>query len=38
VSNAADAQRELARVPSGSTAFLRVVRNGQEQFVAVAKE
>jgi serine protease Do len=38
VSNATDASRELGRVPSGSTAFLRVVRNGQETFVSVAKE
>ena len=33
VTNAADAQRELARVPSGGTAFLRVLRDGQETFV-----
>jgi serine protease Do len=39
VSNAVEASRELGRVPSGGTAFLRVVRNGgQETFVAVAKE
>jgi serine protease Do len=38
VTNAADAQRELARVPSGSTAFLRVLRGGQELFVAVEKQ
>jgi serine protease Do len=38
ISNAADASRELGRVPSGGTAFLRVLRNGQETFVAVAKE
>ncbi|MBI4886498.1 MAG: Do family serine endopeptidase [Acidobacteria bacterium] len=38
VANAADAGRELMRVPSGGTAFLRVVRNGQETFVAVTKE
>ena len=38
VANATDASRELGRVPSGGTAFLRVVRNGQETFVAVAKE
>ena len=38
VSNAAEAQRALAQVASGSTAFLRVVRNGQEQFVTVRKE
>jgi len=38
VTNAAEAQRELERVPSGSPAFLRVLRNGQEQFVSVTKE
>jgi len=38
VRSAADARRELAEVPSGGTAFLRVIRNGQETFVAVTKE
>ena len=38
VNNAAEAQRELAKIPSGGTAFLRVVRNGQEQFVTVRKD
>jgi serine protease Do len=38
VSNAAEAQRALESVASGSPAFLRVVRNGQEQFVTVTKE
>jgi serine protease Do len=38
VATAADAQRELARVPSGGTAFLRVLRDGQETFVPVTKE
>jgi serine protease Do len=38
VSSAADASRELGRVPSGGTAFLRIVRGGQETFVAVTKE
>ena len=38
VETAADASRELGRVPSGGTAFLRVLRNGQETFVAVTKE
>jgi len=38
VSNATEASRELGRVPSGGTAFLRVLRNGQETFVSVAKE
>ncbi|MBI3046916.1 MAG: Do family serine endopeptidase [Acidobacteria bacterium] len=38
ITNAADAVRELGRIPSGGTAFLRVLRNGQETFVAVTKE
>ncbi|MBI2187914.1 MAG: Do family serine endopeptidase [Acidobacteria bacterium] len=38
ITNAADAVRELGRIPSGGTAFLRVVRNGQETFVAVRKD
>ncbi|HZI79655.1 MAG TPA: trypsin-like peptidase domain-containing protein [Vicinamibacterales bacterium] len=38
VANAADAQRELARVPSGGTVGLRVLRDGQETFVPVTKE
>jgi serine protease Do len=38
VSSAAEAQRALESVASGSPAFLRVVRNGQEQFVTVTKE
>jgi len=38
VESAADAQRELARVASGATAFLRVVRGGQETFVTITKE
>jgi serine protease Do len=38
VSTAAEASRELGRIPSGGTAFLRVLRNGQETFVAVTKE
>ena len=38
VSNVAEASRELGRVPSGGTAFLRVLRGGQESFVAVTKE
>ena len=38
ITSAAEAQRELARVPSGGTAFLRVLRNGQETFVSVTKE
>ena len=38
ITSAAEAQRELARVPAGSTAFLRVLRNGQETFVTVRKD
>jgi serine protease Do len=38
VSSASEASRELARVASGGTAFLRVLRNGQETFVAITKE
>jgi serine protease Do len=38
VETAAEASRELGRVASGGTAFLRVLRNGQETFVAVTKE
>jgi serine protease Do len=38
VESAADAQRELGRVQSGGTAFMRVIRNGQETFVSVTKE
>jgi serine protease Do len=38
VNNAAEASRELGRVPSGGTAFLRIVRGGQETFVPVTKE
>jgi len=38
VETAADAQRELAKIPSGGTAFLRVVRGGQETFVTVTKD
>jgi serine protease Do len=38
VETAADAQRELARIPSAGTAFLRVVRGGQETFVTVTKD
>ncbi len=38
VKSVADAARELARVDAGSTAFLLVLRNGQESFVTVRKE
>jgi serine protease Do len=38
VASVADAARELGRVTSGSTAFLLLLRNGQEQFVTVRKE
>ena len=38
ITNAGDAVRELGRIPSGGTAFLRVLRGGQETFVAVTKD
>src|SRR5687767_11308804 len=38
VTTAAEASRQLGQIPSGGTAFLRVLRNGQETFVAVTKE
>jgi serine protease Do len=38
IASLADAQRELGRVPSRGTAFLRVVRNGQVAFVSVTKD
>jgi hypothetical protein len=38
VATVADAARELGKVGSGSTAFLLVLRNGQESFVTVRKE
>jgi S1-C subfamily serine protease len=38
VANKVDAERELARVPSGGTAFLRILRDGQETFIPVTKE
>ncbi len=38
VTNASEASRELGRVPSGGTAFMRILRGGQETFVTVTKE
>jgi serine protease Do len=38
VSTVSEAARELGRVASGSTAFLLILRNGQESFVTVRKE
>jgi len=38
VQSAAEASRALGAIPSGGTAFLRVLRGGQETFVAVTKE
>jgi hypothetical protein len=32
------ASRELARIPSGGTAILRIMRNGQDTAVVVTKE
>jgi serine protease Do len=38
VASAAEAQRELAKVPSGGTVGLRVLRDGQERFIPITKE
>ena len=38
IATAADAQRELTRVPSGGTAFLLVLRGGQETFITITKD
>jgi serine protease Do len=38
VQSAAEASRALGAIPSGGTAFLRILRSGQETFVAVTKE
>jgi len=38
VENAAEVGRELGEIPSGGTAFLRVLRDGRESFVTVTKE
>ena len=38
VNNAAEASRELSRVPSHGTVFLRVLRNGTETFASLTKE
>jgi S1-C subfamily serine protease len=38
VTSAAEARQALAQVPAGSSAFLRVLRNGQENFVVVTRE
>jgi serine protease Do len=38
IETAAQAGQELEQVPSGGTAFLRVLRGGRESFVAVTKE
>jgi serine protease Do len=38
IASAADAQRELGKVPSRGTAFMRVLRDGQETFVSVTKD
>jgi hypothetical protein len=32
-----EASRALSQVPSGSTAFLLLLRNGQETFITVRK-
>jgi len=38
VNSVADASRELGRIPSGGTAILRILRNGQDTAVVVTKE
>jgi len=38
VANAAEASRELGRVPSRGTVFVRVLRNGTETFASLTKE
>jgi serine protease Do len=38
IGSVADASRELGRIPSGATAILRVLRNGQDTAVVVTKE
>jgi serine protease Do len=38
VTSVSEAARELGRVSSGSTAFMLILRNGQESFVTVRKE
>jgi len=38
VTSVSEAARELGRVASGSTAFMLILRNGQESFVTVRKE
>jgi serine protease Do len=38
ITSAAEAQRELGRVPAGGTALMRIVRGGQETFLPVTKE
>ncbi len=38
IASMTDAQRELGKVPSRGTAFMRVLRDGQETFVSVTKE
>jgi serine protease Do len=38
ITSAADAQRELGRVPAGGSALMRIVRQGQQIFLTVTKE
>jgi serine protease Do len=38
IASAAEAQRELGKVPSGGTVGLRVLREGQERFIPITKE
>jgi serine protease Do len=38
ITSAADAQRELGKVPAGGSALMRILRQGQEIFLTVKKE
>jgi serine protease Do len=38
IASAAEAQRELGKVPAGGTIGLRVLRDGQERFIPITKE
>jgi serine protease Do len=38
ITNAAEAQRELGKVPSGGSALMRILRQGQEIFLTVKKD
>jgi serine protease Do len=38
ITSAQEANQALTRIPAGGTAFLRVLRDGQEQFVTVTRQ